>query len=89
VVSGLFRNCDPSNSSGQDQIDPSKVYALEVTAEDTGTLHWINTTGEQAVADDPNFFKKVFCINSNEFNWYSKGSDYTSVTQVPEYSRAH
>jgi hypothetical protein len=50
-------------------------------------LHWVNTTGSQAVADDPNFFSKVFCINNNEFNWYPKGSDYTSVNQVPNYSR--
>src|SRR3989338_9996237 len=50
-------------------------------------LHWVNTTGAQAVADDPNFFSKVFCINNNEFSWYSKGSDYTSVNQVPNYSR--
>ena len=55
--------------------------------EDAGVLHWVNTTGEQAVADDPEFFKKVFCINSNEFNGYSKGSDYISVNQVPSYSR--
>jgi len=77
-TSGLFRNCETN--------DP-KVYGVETTGEDTGVLHWVNTTGEQAVADDPNFFKKVFCINNNEFNWYSKGSDYTSVNQVPSYAR--
>lgn len=78
VTSGLFRNCETN--------DP-KVYGVEVTAEDTATLHWINTSGEQAVKDDPDFFKKVFCINTNEFNWYTKGSVYTSVNQVPVYSR--
>lgn len=78
-TSGLFRNCETN--------DP-KVYGVEVTGEDTGVLHWVNTTGAQAVADDPNFFKKVFCINNNEFNWYAKGSDYTSVSQVPSYARA-
>jgi hypothetical protein len=77
-TSGLFRNCETN--------DP-KVYGLEVTGEDTGVLHWVNVSGEQAVADDPNFFKKVFCINNNEFNWYPKGSDYTSVSQVPSYAR--
>lgn len=78
VTSGLFRNCE---------TDDPKVYGVEVTSEDTGILHWVNTSGQQAIADDPEFFKKVFCINSNEFNWYSKGSDYTSVNQVPTYSR--
>jgi len=78
VTSGLFRNCETN--------DP-KVYGVETTGEDTGILHWVNTTGDQAVADDPEFFKKVFCINTSEFNWYSKGSIYTSVNQVPTYSR--
>ncbi|MDP3953795.1 MAG: hypothetical protein Q8Q06_00055, partial [bacterium] len=80
VASGIFRNCEAN--------DP-EVYGLEVTGEDTGTLHWINTTGEQAIADDPDFFKKVFCINNSEFNWYQKGSDYTTVTEIPIYSRMH
>ena len=78
ITSGLFRDCETN--------DP-KVYGLEATGEDTGTLHWVNTSGVQAAQDDPEFFKKVFCINSNEFNWYSKGFDYTSVSQVPAYSR--
>ncbi|MFH1230541.1 MAG: hypothetical protein V1709_03500 [Planctomycetota bacterium] len=78
VTSGLFRNCETNDQ---------KVYGVQVTGEDTGVLHWVNTTGAQAVADDANFFKKVFCINTNEFNWYSKGTNYTSVSQVPNYSR--
>ncbi len=77
-TSGLFRNCETNDE---------KVYGVETTGEDTGMLHWVNTTGSQAVADDANFFKKVFCINNNEFSWYSKGSDYTSVNQVPSYAR--
>ena len=78
VTSGLFRNCETNDK---------KVYGVETTGEDTGMLHWVNTTGEQAVKDDPDFFKKVFCINSNEFSWYKKGTDYTSVNQIPDYSR--
>jgi len=78
VTSGLFRNCETN--------DP-KVYGIETTGEDAGTLHWVNTSGVQAVVDDPDFFKKVFCINTNEFNWYPKSSDYTSVNQVPVYAR--
>ncbi len=78
ATSGLFRNCED---------DDGRVYGLEVTGEDMGLLHWINITGDQAVAQDSEFFKKVFCINNREFNWYPKGSDYTSVSQVPNYSR--
>lgn len=78
TTSGLFRNCETNDE---------KVYGVETTGEDTGMLHWVNTTGAQAVADDANFFKKVFCVNSNEFNWYSKGANYTSVSQVPDYKR--
>jgi len=83
VTSGLFRNCE-TNPAGQTD---SKVYGLETIGEDTGILHWVNTLGTQAVQDDPDFFKKVFCINANEFSWYPKGSDYTSVNQVPIYAR--
>ena len=71
VTSGLFRNCETNDK---------KVYGVETTGEDTGKLHWVNTTGEQAVADDPSFFKKVFCVNTKELNWYPKGADYTSDT---------
>ncbi|HEY4474784.1 MAG TPA: SH3 domain-containing protein [Candidatus Paceibacterota bacterium] len=78
VTSGLFRNCETNDV---------KVYGVETTGEDTGKLHWVNTTGAQAVADDPNFFKKVFCINTKEFNWYPQGTAYTSVNQIPDYTR--
>src|SRR3989344_1002786 len=78
VTSGLFRNCETNDV---------KVYGVETTGEDTGKLHWVNTTGAQAVADDPNFFKKVFCINTKEFNWYPQGAAYTSVNQIPDYTR--
>src|SRR3989338_864197 len=66
-TSGLFRNCE---------INDPKVYGVQSSGEDTGLLHWVNTTGAQAVAGDPNFFKKVFCINNKEFSWYPKGSNY-------------
>jgi len=78
ITSGLFRNCETGDE---------KVYGIEVTGEDSGTLRWVNTTGQQAVIDDPDFFKKVFCINNNEFNWYQKGSAYASVKQIPLYTR--
>ena len=79
ITSGLFRNCETNDQ---------KVYGVEVTGEDSGKLHWVNTTGGQAIADDPDFFKKVFCINTKEFSWYPKGADYTSVNQIPDYTRS-
>lgn len=78
VTSGLFRNCETNDK---------KVYGVETTGEDTGSLHWVNTSGAQAVVDDPDFFKKVFCINTKEFSWYPQGTAYTSVNQIPDYSR--
>jgi len=85
-VTAAARDAFPT--SGLFRLDgDTKVYGVESTGEDTAVLHWVNTTGAQAVADDPNFFKKVFVINQNEFNWYTKGSDYTSVNQIPVYSR--
>lgn len=81
VTSGLFRNCE---------TEDQKVYAVEVTGEDAGILHWVNMTGNQAAAQDPEFFHRVFCINSREFGWYQQSSTaYTSLTQVPVYQRQH
>ena len=86
TVTSTVRDAFPT--SGLFRVDgDTKVYGVETTGEDTGILHWVNTSGAQAVADDPNFFNKVFVINQNEFNWYAKGADYTSVNQVPNYVR--
>jgi|SRR3989338_1024644 len=76
LTTGLFR-----------VVNDDRVYCVVVTGEDTATLHWINTTGAQAVFDDRDFFKKVFVINDREFNWYMKGNIYTSINQCPEYTR--
>ncbi|HUO75818.1 MAG TPA: hypothetical protein VMU12_02825, partial [Candidatus Paceibacterota bacterium] len=78
VTSGLFRNCETNDQ---------KVYGLDVTGEDTAVLHWVNVTGAQAVAQDPNFFQKVFCINNAEQALYGTGSDFTSLSQIPNYAR--
>jgi hypothetical protein len=43
-------------------------------------------SGAQAVAQDPNFFHKVFNINNAEMALYGVGSPYTSLNQVPNYS---
>lgn len=77
-TSGLFRNCEAN--------DP-QVYVVEVTGEDGGIFHHINLSGEQAVAQDAEFFKKIFCINTREFNWYAKGVAYTFLSQIPKYNR--
>ena len=63
------------------------VYALQVTGEDTATLHHVVMTGDQAVAQDSQFFNKVFCVNSLEQNWYTMGYDYTSLSQIQPYVR--
>ena len=52
-TSAFFRNCETG--------DP-KVYALEVTSDDIAELHWINVSAEDAVLQDDDFFKKVFCM---------------------------
>jgi hypothetical protein len=79
VTSGLFRNCESGDQ---------KVWAVEVNGEDTGVLHHVNIDGATAVSQDANFFKKVFCINNTEANWYPKSSvAYTSLSQVPVYTR--
>ena len=78
VTSGLFRDCENNDQ---------KVYGIQTTGEDVATLNWVNTPGAQAVTDDPDFFKKVFCINNKEFSWYPRGSEFRSVREVPNYSR--
>lgn len=78
-TSGLFRNCE---TGGQ------QVWALEVISEDTAILHAVMVGGDEAVRQDPEFFKKVFCINSREENLYPKsGVAYTSLAQLPRYAR--
>jgi DNA-binding beta-propeller fold protein YncE len=77
-TSGLFRNC---------QTDDLKVYGLQVTSEDSAVLRWVNTSGATAAVEDPDFFKKVFCINTSEQGLYGAGEPFTSVLQVPNYRR--
>lgn len=77
-TSGFFRNCEDNDQ---------KVFGTSVEGEDTGRLHWINKSGGQAVAEDPDFFKKVFCINRKEFNWYPRGNEFRALKEVPQYIR--
>ena len=85
-VAAATRDAFPT--SGLFRVDgDEKVYGIETTGEDVASLHWVNTSGSQAVADDPNFFKKVFVINAAEFALYSVGSEYSSVSQGPAYAR--
>lgn len=78
-ISALFRNCE---------TDDQKVYALEVLSEDDAMLRWVNVSGSAAAAEDPDFFKRIFCINSKEFSWYRKGAEYSALAQIPVYQRA-
>lgn len=78
ITSGYLRECETGDQ---------RVWGVESVGEDRAILHWINTSGEQAVLDDPDFFKKVFCINQREFSWYQIGSTYNSVREVPPYVR--
>ncbi|OGN12368.1 MAG: hypothetical protein A3B91_02365 [Candidatus Yanofskybacteria bacterium RIFCSPHIGHO2_02_FULL_41_29] len=78
-TSGFFRNCEDNDQ---------KVYGTSVEGEDTGRLHWINKSGDQAVQEDPDFFKKVFCINRKEFNWYPRGTEFKALKEVPRYNRS-
>ncbi|MBU4284987.1 hypothetical protein KKF60_00560 [Patescibacteria group bacterium] len=59
-------------------VDEDKVYHLEVTGEDTGTLHWLNMTGENFLAQGGKS-EDIFTINKSELDWYSKGADITSL----------
>jgi hypothetical protein len=78
VTSGYFRNCE---------ADDENVYGISVEGEDTGELHLVNVSGEDAAREDPAFFRKVFCINNKEFEWYPKGKEYISLSEVPDYER--
>lgn len=71
ATSSFYRNCETNDS---------KVYSLEITGEDTGILHWLDITAAKALSEDTDFFKKIFCINNNEFFWYQKGSNYNSTS---------
>lgn len=78
ITSGLFRNCESADQ---------KVYGLDVVNEDIANLRWVNSSGAKAVADDADFFKKVFCINNKETKLYGVGSQYSSVRDIPKYER--
>lgn len=79
LTSGFFRNCETNRE---------EVWAVETTGEDSGVFHHVQVSGPQAVSEDPHFFKKVFCINSNEERWYAKSiSPYRRLADVPRYER--
>ena len=59
-------------------VNEDKVYHLEVTGEDTGTLQWINMTGEDFLAQGGTA-DAIFTINESELDWYPKGEDLTSL----------
>lgn len=76
-TSNIYRNCET-----QDE----RIWFMEQRTADVGVLHHVAMTGEQAVAQDPNFFKRVFCINSKEETLYIHSAyDYISLAQIPDY----
>jgi len=78
-TSTLFRNCEIEEGY-------NKVYTVEPTGEDEGTLHWLDI--EESKADiETNFWHKIFCINLNEFSWYKLGDIYNSASKIPVYRR--
>ena len=86
VTSVFFRNCEVEGEENK------RMYALEVTGEDLGTLHLIKLEETKAIQEDRHFLKKIFCINNNEFNWYTNGGkqfgeEYTSLEQISKYER--
>ncbi len=78
-TSSYYRNCETN--------DP-KIYTIKLTGQSTAQLQWLNVSGDQAVSQDPDFFKKVFCINNKEFGWYQRGMTIASVNDVQIYDRA-
>lgn len=68
-------------------VGDSKVWAIEVTAEDTACLHWVNVSEADAKAKYPDFANMIFTINTLEPALYCVGADYTSMAQVQMYAR--
>jgi hypothetical protein len=78
-TSGLFMNCETGSR---------QVYALNLLNEDSAELRRLRVVEDKLLEEDPDFFKKVFCINNNEERLYqSSTKDYTSVRDVPVYKR--
>ena len=59
-------------------INEDKVYHMEASGEDTGTLQWINMTAENFLAQGGTG-NGIFTINKSELDWYPKGADKTSL----------
>ncbi|HUT96323.1 MAG TPA: hypothetical protein VMW82_02020 [Candidatus Paceibacterota bacterium] len=59
-------------------VDEDKVYHMNVTGEDTGTLHWLNMTGENFLVQGGKS-EAIFIINKSEFEWYEKGEEKNSL----------
>ncbi len=79
VTSGIFRNCE---------TEDARVWATEIKGEDMGALHHVEMSGTQALSEDPQFFARVFCINSLEERFYAKSiHTYTSYSSIPQYPR--
>jgi hypothetical protein len=65
-------------SSHYRYVNEDKVYHLEVTGEDTGTLQWINMAADDFLSQGGTA-NGIFTINKSELDWYPKGADRTSL----------
>ncbi len=59
-------------------VNEDKVYHLEVSGEDTGTLQWINMNANDFLFQG-GVINAVFTINKSELDWYPKGVEKTSL----------
>ena len=59
-------------------VNEDKVYKLEISGEDTGTLYWLNMTGENFLSQGGKP-ESIFIINRSELDWYPKGEDKTTL----------
>ena len=72
-------SCYYTNAETKD----GKVWFMQATGPDSGTLRAVQVSGAAAIAADPLFFNKVFNMNTLEQNWYPVGTPITDMTQVP------
>lgn len=78
-TSGFFMNCEGSLRT---------VYALNVLSEDNAELRRLNVAEDKLLNDEPDFFKRVFCINNSEQALYQASVQaYNAIAETPAYQR--
>jgi hypothetical protein len=59
-------------------VDEDKVYHMEISGEDTGTLRWLNMNANTFTSQGGKT-EAIFTINKSEFDWYPRGPDKISL----------